>query len=69
MQRRWPERFRLVLQVGEDALLFAAWTQALVRQRVEWRGQWLSVRAGSRLVAPCALPPAPTQVAEELLPG
>lgn len=52
----WPTFSALAFLPAKDTLLLGAWSMALVRRSVTWRGHSLRIGPGSRLV-----PPAPTR--------
>ncbi|MET0384830.1 MAG: ceramide glucosyltransferase [Polyangiales bacterium] len=54
----WPKLSVLAFLPAKDALLLAAWSIALVRRSVTWRGHSLRIATGSRLCAPSERAPS-----------
>jgi ceramide glucosyltransferase len=55
---RWPTLSALAFLPAKDALLLGAWSMALVRRSVKWRGHSLRIGPGSRLMQPSVRPPS-----------
>ena len=53
---RWPTLSALAFLPAKDALLLGAWSMALVRRSVTWRGHSLRIGPGSRLMHPPVRP-------------
>lgn len=48
---QWPSRSVLLFLPIKDVVMLGVWALALISRRVHWRGHWLRIEAGSRLVA------------------
>lgn len=55
---RWPAVTVLLFLPAKDTLLLCAWTIALVKRSVEWRGHALRIGPGSRLLTPAEQRPS-----------
>jgi ceramide glucosyltransferase len=55
---RWPGPAVLAFLPLKDALLLGAWSIALVKRSVEWRGHALRIGPGSRLLSPAEQRPS-----------
>jgi ceramide glucosyltransferase len=55
---RWPGLSALAFLPAKDALLLGAWSIAMVRRSVSWRGHTLRIGAGSRLYPPSVRAPS-----------